>query len=195
MTRRVVPDVQALVQGVISRQGPAGALLSSWERRDTDLITCEEIVAQFEDVLRRPHIQRKYRHVSEPAIVTFAAALRHDSTFVAVADVPRVVPDDPDDDVVLACAVAGHADYIVSRDRHLLRLGVHEGIPIVFTEAFARILRGQVSEPLGFIYGPGAFVATRSAAAAATPRRRPAAGGPPRSARPPRPPAPAARRR
>ena len=36
----------------------------------------------------------------------------------------RVVVDDPDDDAVLACAVAAHAQAIVSGDRHLLDLKI-----------------------------------------------------------------------
>ncbi len=143
---RVTPDVQALVQGTISPTGAAGALLASWERGETALIICEEIVAEYEAVLSRPHIVKKFAHISAATISASAAALREHSIFMAVNEVPRVVPDDPDDDVVLACAVAGHAEYIVSRDNHLLKMGAHQGIPIVSTESFARILRGQVSE-------------------------------------------------
>jgi putative PIN family toxin of toxin-antitoxin system len=44
--------------------------------------------------------------------------------------VARVVARDSDDDHVLACAVTAQADLIVSGDRHLLDLGVHQGIPI-----------------------------------------------------------------
>lgn len=47
-------------------------------------------------------------------------------------DVPRVVADDPDDDHVLACALAARADLIVSGDKHLLGLGnAYQGIAIV----------------------------------------------------------------
>jgi len=45
--------------------------------------------------------------------------------------VPRVVPDDVDDDQVIAAAVAAQADLIVSGDRDLLTLGTHQGISIV----------------------------------------------------------------
>lgn len=150
---RVTPDVQALVQAAISIKGAAGALIASWERDETTLITCEEIVSEYEDVLTRRHILGKFAHISNETIASSAAALREDSLFVTLSEVPHVVIEDPDDDIVLACAVAGNAEYIVSRDRHLLRLGTHQGIPIVSTETFARILRGQVSEPLEFVYG------------------------------------------
>jgi len=51
---------------------------------------------------------------------------------VAPTDVPRVVPTDPDDDHVVAAAVAGQADLIASGDkRDLLPLGSFQGIPIM----------------------------------------------------------------
>ncbi len=45
--------------------------------------------------------------------------------------VPKVIADDPDDDHILACAVAGKADIIVSGNKHLRRLQEYQGIPIV----------------------------------------------------------------
>ena len=44
---------------------------------------------------------------------------------------PRVVPDDADNDHVIACAVAARADIIVSGDKHLLNLREYRGIRIV----------------------------------------------------------------
>ncbi len=62
------------------------------------------------------------------------------TTLVDPADVPRVVPDDADDDHVIAAALAARADLIVSGDHHLLSLGSHEGIVIVTPrEAWERI--------------------------------------------------------
>lgn len=150
---RVVPDVQALIQAAISRTGPAALLIASWEQGNSTLITCEQIISDYASVLRRPHIMGKFRHITPQSIAASVLTLRNQAIVVALTDAPRVVPEDPDDDIVVACAVLGSADYIVSRDRHLLRLGAYQGIPVVSTEAFARILRGQVSEPLELVYG------------------------------------------
>ncbi len=43
---------------------------------------------------------------------------------------------DPDDNHVLACALEGRADFIVTGDRDLLVLGTFEGIPILTVRRF-----------------------------------------------------------
>jgi predicted nucleic acid-binding protein len=50
---------------------------------------------------------------------------------VRPASTPRVVPDDPDDDHVIACALTAHADLIVSGDSALLAIREHAAIRIV----------------------------------------------------------------
>jgi len=69
-----------------------------------------------------------------------AAAIR--SRLLNVADrvepdiALQIVHDDPDDNRILECAIAGEADAIVSGDRHLLRLRSHAGTPILTTRQF-----------------------------------------------------------
>lgn len=48
----------------------------------------------------------------------------------------HVITDDPDDNRVLECAVNGMADYIVTGDRHLLKLGSYDAISIVTVRQF-----------------------------------------------------------
>ena len=60
--------------------------------------------------------------------------------------VPTVIADDPDDDHILACAMAGEAAIIVSGNKHLLRLKEYEGIPIVRPMDFLRTLGSTFSD-------------------------------------------------
>ena len=43
----------------------------------------------------------------------------------------KAINDDPDDDKFIECAVSCCADYIVSGDKHLLKLKEYEGIKII----------------------------------------------------------------
>jgi putative PIN family toxin of toxin-antitoxin system len=64
----------------------------------------------------------------------------HAADFVNPKTVPAVIADDPDDNPILACALAGKADLIVSGDRHLLSLKDYASIPIVRPVDFLRTL-------------------------------------------------------
>jgi hypothetical protein len=48
-----------------------------------------------------------------------------------VLDAARVVAKDIDDDAVIACALAGQADLIISGDAHLLNLKHYQGMRII----------------------------------------------------------------
>ncbi len=50
---------------------------------------------------------------------------------------------DPNDDMIVACAVAASASHIVTRDDDLLSLETYEGIVMLTPEAFMTVLRGQ----------------------------------------------------
>ena len=47
------------------------------------------------------------------------------------SEIEPVILADPDDDAVLACAVASRSDTIVSGDRHLLDIGQYRSVRIV----------------------------------------------------------------
>ena len=77
--------------------------------------------------------------IAEPSqsdALAIRARLEDNATVVDPDFELNAVPDDPDDNRVLECAVAGKADFIVSGDRHLLRLGNYEEIAIVTVRQF-----------------------------------------------------------
>ena len=59
--------------------------------------------------------------------------------------VPRVVQADPDDDVILACAILGRADYLVTYDPHFDSPGEYQGVKIAKALPFLWTLRGGQS--------------------------------------------------
>jgi putative PIN family toxin of toxin-antitoxin system len=61
-------------------------------------------------------------------------------TLVHPTQTINAVPDDPDDNRVLECAVTANSRYIVTGDGDLLRLGSYAGISILRVADFLRLL-------------------------------------------------------
>lgn len=128
-------DTNVLVSGTIIRHGyPARILLAALDQRLT-LVVSPYLLAEYLAVIQRPHISRKYLHLSDwPGLIRrFVTA---NAISISPRNIPRVISDDPKDDAILACAVSGRAKYIVSGDQHLLALGRYRGIRIVSPREF-----------------------------------------------------------
>jgi putative PIN family toxin of toxin-antitoxin system len=65
------------------------------------------------------------------------------TTKVTPTEALNVVLDDPDDDRVLECAAAAQADYLVTGDKHLLKLGSYRATRIVKAAEFLALQRGR----------------------------------------------------
>jgi putative PIN family toxin of toxin-antitoxin system len=101
------------------------------------------VLRETEEVLlTRKHLRKHYRY-SDGDVRTYMGNLQLLAELTPeITDIPRIVRD-PNDDVVIACAVAVDAACIVTRDRDLLDLGNHGKIAILSPEAFLARLRGQ----------------------------------------------------
>lgn len=138
---RLVLDTNVALSALLWRGTPYQMLTIIRDHADTiKVVTSAALLTELAEVLARPrHTQRL------TAIGKSTAAVMSDYVaiveIVAPTAVPAVVVNDPDDDQVLACALAGSADLIISGDKkHLLALGSYQGIPIVTTaEAIKKI--------------------------------------------------------
>lgn len=136
---RATLDTNVIVSGVISRRAAPFELLAAWLRGEFVLITSSTIIEEVVEVLARDHLRRKY-HLTDERIALVREQLQAEAYVVTPTFPVLAVSADPDDDHVLACAVAGDADYLVSGDRHLLTLGSYEGITIVTVREFLDLL-------------------------------------------------------
>lgn len=129
---RIVVDTNLLVSGVISAGGPPRQLVNAAQAGSFELCTSEVLLAELLDVLLRDKFAVRLAQAGLTP-VSIVDGLRRLSVVVSTPAVPpRVVPTDADDDHVIAAALAGHADLIVSGDkRDLLSMGSHAGIPIL----------------------------------------------------------------
>lgn len=134
---RLVIDTNLLVSGAIAAGLPR-QLLEAARAGEFELCTSDVLLAELQRVLGRTKFANRLGGLTPEGIV---ADLRKLAVVVTPTSVPRVVPTDPDDDHVLAAALAGAADLIASGDRRdLLPLGSYAGIGIVTArEAIERL--------------------------------------------------------
>ena len=126
---RIVADTNTVLSGLLW-QGPPRRLLDLARERKVSLCTSLTLVAELAEVIARDKFAERVR-----AAGLSAAELVQDYERLAEVVTPEPLPipvsRDPDDDHVLACALAAKAELIVSGDkRHLLVLGQYQGIPI-----------------------------------------------------------------
>lgn len=94
------------------------------------LLSSAALLEELADVLTRPSAAKRLAVIGKTAQVALADYVEIVAV-VAPAEVPRVVPADADDDHVIATAVAGGAEFIVSGDSDLLGIGSHRRIGTV----------------------------------------------------------------
>ena len=136
---RIVLDTNVVVSALLWR-GPPYLLLNAARRRpQLRLCTSEVLLAELAMVLERPVLARQLRAIGRSGRQVMADYVEASDVVTPVA-VPAIIAADPDDDHVIAAAVAARADAIVSGDRHLLALGAYAGMAIMTpADALARI--------------------------------------------------------
>ena len=94
-------------------------------------------------LVRSERLQARYNYTRDLAVLDRADLF---AVTTLIADPPPLVSPvcrDPDDDMIIACAVAAQAPYLVTRDLDLLDLGTYCSIAMVSPEAFLRSIRAD----------------------------------------------------
>ena len=126
---RVVADTNTVVSGLLWHGNPR-RVLEAARAGTLQLFTSAALLAEIEEVLQRPKFARRLSlagAASHTLVMGYAAL----AWLIEPAAIAPVIIADPDDDVVLACAVAARAEAIVSGDKHLRDLKQYEGMPIL----------------------------------------------------------------
>jgi uncharacterized protein len=126
---RIVVDTNTAISGLLW-SGQPRQIIDLIRARTHTLCVSVALLAELAEVIARPKFAQRIQ-----AAGLSAAALVQDYTrlaeIVEPAPLPEPVSRDPDDDVVLATALAAHAPLIISGDRDLLDLGSFADIRIL----------------------------------------------------------------
>lgn len=126
---RAVIDTNVLVSGLFWHGAPH-ALLAQVRAGTLGLVSSPALLAELAEVIGRTKFDAILTR-SDTSRERTLAEVRQLAEMIEPPPLPQPVCRDPDDDVVLALAVAAQADMIVSGDDDLLALGDYQGIPII----------------------------------------------------------------
>jgi len=135
---RAVVDTNVLVSGLLWYGAPH-AVMERLRSGTLALVSSPALMAEFADVIGRANFDAVLAR-SNTSRERLLAEVRQLAEIVEPPPLPAPVCRDPDDDEVLALAIAAQIDLVVSGDHDLLSLGSYAGIPIVdAAEAIKRI--------------------------------------------------------
>ena len=121
---RVVLDSNVLVSALVGHSLPRRLLFQLLKGHV--ILSSIQMLAELEEVLSRKKFELTRNQVEE-----YLKLVINGTHLINVTVCPEVVLEDPDDDIILATASEGDADYIVTGDKHLLRLEKHQMTKIV----------------------------------------------------------------
>lgn len=134
---RVVVDTGVLIAALITTGTPPASLYAAWRKKRFELVTSEWQLAEFR---RASRYERLQRYLKPSQAGTLLKGLRREATVLTDLPVIDRSPD-PDDNPVLAMAIASKADFLVSGDkRDLLALGSVSGTRILSARQFVDML-------------------------------------------------------
>jgi len=140
-------DTNVWISALLNPHGPPARLKDAWIRGKFEIVVALPLLAEIGEVLRRPRIKRKYG-IREEEIVRYLRLIAARSALVPVAGRIAVCRDS-DDNFILEAAVAGKANFIVTRDDDLkgdLELIQHiqkHGVQVVSVSYFLDILSAE----------------------------------------------------
>jgi len=133
--KRIIVDTNVLISALIS-EGKPRALIREITNGRLALVLSEEMLKEFQDVLRRPKFE-----IPEKEIDNFVKTSIITSEMINAKSNFRIVKEDPDDDVVLNTAYDSAVEYIVTGDEHLLKLKEFKNIKIVTVSEMLNALK------------------------------------------------------
>lgn len=129
---RITVDTNVLVSS-LGWNGPEAKVIGLVLDGKLELCLSAQIISEFYRVSKYP----KFGFL-DSEVDGFIGRLLTRVTMVEPVSFLEVIKEDPADNRVLECALAGNVDYIISGDNHLLKLAQYNSIEILRSPVFLK---------------------------------------------------------
>lgn len=139
---RAVFDTNVWVSAILTPGNPPAKILALALTGKIRLIISAGIIREIGRVLQYPKVKKalkKHRITAQEVEHLFFKLLKV-ALITPGAILAEGVSNDPADDMVIACALEGQADFIISGDHHLTDLKNYQGIKIVDPATFFELI-------------------------------------------------------
>lgn len=134
---KVVYDTNIIISGLLF-SGKQRELLKCVIDHSVQLIISHSIIKEISDVITRS----KFKVRRELQVISVAELIEI-STLVQPSKKVNIVENDPDDNMIIECAIEGNAEFIITGDSDLLKINSYEGIKIIDSNEFLSILQNK----------------------------------------------------
>ena len=142
---KVVVDTNVAVSGLLW-EGPPNDILR-WARDGVlVLVACQETVKELARILQYKKFQSRLSMIGISADEVTAYYMNLVRFVPNPKELPKVIPEDPLDNLFLALASESKAQLIVSGDHHFLGLASHRGIQIVTPNEACKVIETLLTE-------------------------------------------------
>ncbi|MBD3202927.1 putative toxin-antitoxin system toxin component, PIN family [Candidatus Woesearchaeota archaeon] len=131
---KVTVDTNFLISSTQWNYSVAHKLLIKFIEQEVKIFTTKDILDEFEKVLERDF---KYDKTSSNNLIEKIISFVH---LVEPKDKVDVIKDDPDDNIIIECALESNSEFIITYDKHLLNIKENKGIKIITPEIARNIL-------------------------------------------------------
>lgn len=140
----VIIDTNIFISAII-RGGTPYKILSAWRKNKFILITSYQLLEEITEVLNRDTISQKY-HINHRDAENLIDGIKLNADFItplAEKSLP-IRSRDPKDNKLLACALGGNVNYLITGDEDLLVLNGNpalEDLQILSVKDFTKLLK------------------------------------------------------
>jgi putative PIN family toxin of toxin-antitoxin system len=145
---RAVLDTNVWVSAMLTPGNPPAKILEFALTGKMRLLISPGIIREIGQVLKYPKVKKalkKHRITSQEVDDVILKLLK--AAIITPGEIlVEGVSDDPADDMIIACALEGQPDFIISGDHHLTDLKDYQGIKIVAPSIFLALIANLNAE-------------------------------------------------